>query len=394
MARLRFGRSGSAASMSSRIALARRRSPAWMWCSAALTDLREAAWRSRAGVSDWASSRSSPAVPRATVSGRRRRHLLMHRRLRRRARTPRGLDGAHAPRHRPPGWRGGDAANGGGRTAPRRRPPRRTADGRNERGRARREGVRPSRRPPALLPMRRSRRRQRSGGSAAGTRQAGRFVRRQATPRLAVSPARAGVGNRERHSWFDRHVGAERSGNLEGEQRIAAGGGCDAAQHRLGEAGSDLAFDQHDQGVAIERSEDRAVVLSSPNARRNPSGSTSSAGRRTVVTKPMRWPSMRRAAKPTRSPLPNRASRHRRRRQASPALGESGEHVAQGHADSSRVGVAPRPRPRAKNGDVERFLLDNRQPPTHLVDSLADQIGDCRRTTAGPRFAHRHTSTP
>jgi hypothetical protein len=30
----------------------------------------------------------------------------------------------------------------------------------------------------------------------------------------------------------------------------------------------------------------------------------------------------------------------------------------------------------AKNSDVERFLLDNRQRPAHLVDSLADQIGD------------------
>ena len=75
------------------------------------------------------------------------------------------------------------------------------------------------------------------------------------------------VRNRQRYAHFERHVGAERPGDLQGVQRVATGCGSDAAKDRLGEAGPDVAFDQNEQVVDVDRPETQvggAVVAECP----------------------------------------------------------------------------------------------------------------------------------
>ena len=249
---------------------------------------------------------------------------------------------------------------------------------------ARRKGVPPSRRPPVLLLMRRSRRWRRSGGSARTA--ASRAVRAAsgsaATRRVTSSRRLSGTG-----SGIPGSIDASDPSAL-AISRAKSGLPPAVAAMRRSTGGAKRVPTWRSistiRASASSGPRDRAVVLLSPNALRNPSASTSSAGRRTVVTKPMRWPSMRRATKPSAlavaesSQPASSMTTSVGRRSASPV---STLHRAMPTA--RRVGVSPRPRLRAKHCDVERFLLDNRQPVAHLVDSLADQIGDSGERQTG-----------
>ena len=147
-------------------------------------------------------------------------------------------------------------------------------------------------------------------------------------------------------------------------------------QHRLGEAGPDWRSISTIRASPSSGPRDRAVVLSSPNARRNPSGSTSSAGRRTVVTK--RCVDRRCAGRQNRAALADAES-------SQPA---SSTTASVGRRSASSVSTLNRAMPTARgsgslpDGDSVRSIATSSAScwttgsPAHLVDGLADQIGD------------------
>ena len=312
-----------------------------MWCSAARTPRARAAPGRVSGVSARACSSSSPARLPPAARPRRRRGGL----------EPAG-DALVGPAAASARWRTRSSGSATGRQPPVQRAPaparRRAVDGRGVEGMGELEPVALDAQQPALL---RGDEAVRRGGlldhldgrvrERGGDEQCAPRVRVEAGDAAGHELAQA-VGHRQRSARLERRRRAERAGDLEREERVAARRLGDLQQRRARERVAELRLDQPPHRLEAERTEPRAREALGPSARSRPSGSGGASGVRTVAAR-------RRGGRPGAAPrrrAPARSPRRatgRRRPPRPPARSARRARAASAGRRRPRSGPAARP---------------------------------------------------